>query len=250
VSSTLQLGRRSLADLVREPGGVLPELITPTFLYLAVAWMFGGLAELPGFGAVDYVSFLLALGILQAAGLVGAAAGVPVARDVQTKFFDRLLVAPTSRYGLLVATGAAAAARALLSVLAVLLVGLLLGAEVSGPGGLLVAVLLTLWFAGVTAGWGLVVALRTGSPGAAPLMQAPVILFLSLAPAFAPRELLAGWLRPVVAANPLTWVLEAVQAPFTGGASWPTTWPGLVALAGLTALFYGLAAGQLHRWEA
>lgn len=246
----MSLGRRSLADLVREPGGVLPELITPTFLYLAVAWMFGGLADLPGFGGGDYVSFLLALGILQAGGLVGAAAGVPVARDLQTRFFDRLLVAPTSRYALLAATGAAAAVRALLSVLAVLAVGFLLGADVSGAGGLLLAVLLTLWFAGVCAGWGLVVALRTRSPGSAPLMQAPVILFLSLAPAFAPRDLLADWLRPVATANPLTWVLEAVQAPFTGGASWDSTWPGIVALAALTALFYGVAARQLSRWEA
>jgi ABC-type polysaccharide/polyol phosphate export permease len=159
------------------------------------------------------------------------------------------VVAPAPRLGLLAATGVSAALRALLSVAVVLAVGFLLGAEVSSIGGLLLAVGLALWFAAVAAGWGLVVALRTGNPGAAPLMQAPIILLLILGPAFAPRDLLAGWLKPIAAVNPVTRVMEAVQAPFTGGASWGSTWPGLLALAVLTVLLYGVAARLLSSWE-
>ncbi|HEX6074504.1 MAG TPA: ABC transporter permease [Micromonosporaceae bacterium] len=247
--AVVALTRRALGDIRRAPAGVIPDLIAPTFLFVAIVGMFGRLAELSNFGAEDYVSFLLPLGMVQAAGLVGSGAGVNVGRDVETSFFDRVYLLPIGRGAVLLSTAVSAAARALLSVLVVLVVGLAMGSRVPSIGGLLLALALTLGFAAVAACWGVAVALGTRSSSAAPMMQAPIILLLILGPAFAPRELLAGWLQPVATVNPVGHILEAVRAPFVGSATWDTTWPGLLSLAILAVLLGGLAQLRVRRWS-
>ena len=61
--------------------------------------------------------------------------------------------------------------------------------------------------------------------------------------AYAPQELLTGWLEVVAKLNPVTLVLEAVRQGFVGDVTWADTWPGLLALA-------GIAAGRGHARDA
>ena len=50
--------------------------------------------------------------------------------------------------------------------------------------------------------------------------------------AYAPLELLQGWLAEIARINPLTQVVDAARQGFIGDpVSWAGTWPGLVALA-------------------
>ncbi|MEU8181099.1 ABC transporter permease [Micromonospora sp. NPDC049044] len=245
--SVLALTRRGMADLRTSPAGVIPDLIAPTFLFLAALGIFGRLADLNNFSTNDFTSFVVPFGMVQAAGLVGSGAGVNFGQDIRTGLFDRLLLMPVRRAALLISAGIAATVRAAIAVVFLLLLGLALGARPTGPGNLLLSVGLAVAFGAVAAGWGLFVALRTGTSAAAPIMQAPIILLLVLGPAYAPRELLAGWLQPIAAVNPVSRLLEAARAPFLHGATWSSTWPGLVSVAAMLLVLYAAAAWLLSR---
>ena len=60
-------------------------------------------------------------------------------------------------------------------------------------------------------------------------------------------DLLTGWLHTVAEINPVTDVLEAVRQGFVGEVSWGDTWPGLVTLAGLAALFGAFALRGMRK---
>jgi len=68
--------------------------------------------------------------------------------------------------------------------------------------------------------------------------------------AYAPQQLLTGWLADVAKYNPVTQILEAVRQGFVGDVTWADTWPGLLALAGIGALMVALAMRGLRRSSA
>ena len=71
-------------------------------------------------------------------------------------------------------------------------------------------------------------------------MQAGMFVLVLSTTAYAPLELLQGWLADVARINPVTQVVEAARQGFIGGRSpGRDTWPGLVALAGLLAVLLG-----------
>ena len=100
----------------------------------------------------------------------------------------------------------------------------------------------------VAASWGVTLALHFKSQGAAPLMQAGMFVLILTTTAYAPLELLTGWLQDVARLNPLTQVVEAARQGFVDGTvTWAETWPGLVAMAGLLVLLVGLALRNINR---
>src|SRR3712207_3769145 len=138
---------------------------------IGLSGVFGKAAQLPGFDATDFRTFILPVGLLQGAGFTGAATGVNLARDIEGGWFDRLLVAPVPRPVLLIGIVISACLRSLLPATALLAIGLALGVDWPGIPALLVAFLLVAAFAAVAACWAVTVALRFGSQQAAPLMQ-------------------------------------------------------------------------------
>lgn len=241
------LMRRALNEVLRVPGAAVPGVMAPTIFVFGLSSVFGELVRLPGFTADSFLSFVLPVGLLQGAAFTGAATGVNLARDIEQGWFDRLLVSPAPRAVLLVGIVLSASLRALLPVGFLVLAGVVLGAGVSGLGGLVLALALAAGFAAVAASWGTVLALRFRTQSAAPLMQAGVFMAVLFTTAYAPLELLTGWLQAVARLNPVTLVLEAVRQPFTGEPTWSGTWPGLVALVGLGAVFALLAERGLRR---
>jgi ABC-2 type transport system permease protein len=102
-------------------------------------------------------------------------------------------------------------------------------------------------FAAIMACWGVTLALYFKTQSAAPLMQAGTFVLVLFTAAYAPLDLLAGWLHDVAVINPVNHVLTAVRQGFIGHISWADTWPGLVTLVGLAAAFGSLAVSQLLR---
>ncbi len=102
-------------------------------------------------------------------------------------------------------------------------------------------------FAAFAACYGVVLALKFRTQAAAPLMQAGVFMAVLFTTAYAPQELLTGWLEVVARLNPVTLVLETMRQGFVGGVTWADTWPGLVALAGIGLVVVTLAMRGLRR---
>lgn len=241
------LMRRALNEILRVPGAAIPGILAPSLFMLGLTGAFGALTELTGFSTESYISFILPVSLMQAAGFAGAATGVNTVRDIELGWFDRLYLAPTPRPALLAGIVLSASFRALLPMTAVLGIGLLLGAQWPGVSGLLIAILLALTFSAVSASWTVGLALRFRTQAAAPLMQASMFMAVLFTTSYAPLELLTGWLQTVASINPVTQVVEGVRQGFVEGVSFAGTWPALVVLAVLLGLTFAFALRGLAK---
>ena len=241
------LVRRALNEIVRVPAGAVPGVLAPTIFMVGLSSVFGAAARLKGFTADDFRTYIVPVGLLQGAGFTGAATGVNLARDIEQGWFDRLLLAPAGRTTLLAGIVGSASLRALAPATFLLGVALALGVAFPGVVELVLGAALVMGFAAVTAFWSVMLALRFRSQAAAPLMQIGSFVAVLFTTAYAPKALLQGWLRTVADVNPVTHVLEGVRQGFVGSVTWGDTWPALVAIAGLLAVFGALAVRGLRR---
>jgi len=238
---------RAKNEIVRVPGAAIPGVLAPTIFFLGLNGVFGSLIQLNGFETGSYVSFIVAVSMLQGAGFTGAAAGVNLARDYEQGWVDRLLVSPAPRWVLLTGNVLAASLRSFVPATFVLAIAFAIGAQWPGLDGLLVSYVMVAAMAAVAACWGSMLALHYKSQSAAPLMQAGMMALVLLTPAYAPLELLQPWLEKVAEINPVTHVVEAARQGFVGSVTWSETWPGLVALVGLLAVLAPLALREMRR---
>ena len=240
------LMRRGLNEILRVPGAALPGMLAPTIFLLGLSAVFGSLTSLRGFPTDNFMEFILPVSFLQAAAFTGAATGVNLARDIEQGWFDRLLVAPAPRWVLLAGLVLSASLRVLLPITMLLIVGISLGVSFPGADGLLLAVLLAATLAAVAACWGVSLALKFKTQAAAPLMQAGMFILVLFTTSYAPKPLLADWLRVASDINPVTHVLEGVRQGFVAEVTWADTWPALATLVLLGAVFGSVAVAMLR----
>ncbi len=245
--TTWTLMRRGINEIARVPGAAIPGVLAPSIFMCGLTAVFGNLTQLPGFTTDDYINFILPVGFLQGAAFTGAATGVNLARDIELGWFDRLLASPAPRGVLLAGTVLSASLRVLMPITLLMIVGLAIGVSFPGLDGLLIGLVLAACFAAVAACYGVVVAMRFKTQAAAPLMQAGVFMAVLFTTSYAPQDLLTGWLHDVAKYNPVTQILEAVRQGFIGEVTWAETWPGVVSLVGIAAVFVALALRSLRR---
>ncbi len=246
----LTLWRRSLNEVLRVRGALLPATIAPVVFMLGMSGQFGRLTGLEGFPTDSYLSWVVPLSCLQGAGFAGAATGANLARDIEQGLFDRLLVAPVPRFVLILGPLLGGVTRSLVPATAVLLVGLALGAELTGGiAGVVALYVAAIGFCAVAGLWGVFMAVIFRTQQAGPLMQQGAFLAVFLSTAYTPQGLLRGWLEGAAKFNPVTQVLELARQATVSGIepSLAHTLPGLAALAGMLAGFSALAAFGLRR---
>jgi ABC-type multidrug transport system permease subunit len=247
IATVLALVDRSKNELLRVPGAAIPGVLAPTIFFLGLNGVFGSLTQLTGFTTDNYASFLIPVSVLQGAGFTGAATGVNLARDIEQGWLDRLLVSPAPRWVLLSGMVVAASLRAFIPATAVLLVGFVIGAHWPGLDGLALTYAMVAVTAAVAACYASTLALHYKSQSAAPLMQAGMLALILMTTAYAPMELLEGWLQDIARLNPMTLVVDAVRQGFVGTIAWDETWPAIVALAGMLALVGALSLRGMRR---
>ena len=250
MSVALVLWRRSLNEILRVRGALLPATIAPVIFMLGITGQFGRLTGLHGFPTESYISWIVPLSCLQGAGFAGAAVGSNLARDIELGWFDRLLVAPVPRPLLVVGPILGAVSRSMVPATVVLIVGLLIGADLTGGvPGLIALYAAAAGFCATAALWGIFMAVTFRTQQAGPLMQQGVFLTVFLSTAYTPLVLLHGWLGDVAHLDPVTHVLEMARQATVEGIepSFAHTWPGVVALLGMAAVLGALALSGLRR---
>jgi ABC-2 type transport system permease protein len=195
----------------------------------------------------DFRTFIVPVGLLQGAGFTGAATGVNLARDIEQGWFDRLIVAPVSRPTLLTGVVFSASLRALLPSTFLLVVAFSLGVRWPGVDGMLIAYVLVMLMAAAMACFAVTVALRFRTQQAAPLMQMGNFILTLFTTSYAPYALLAGWLQVISDINPVTNVLAGVRQGFIASVTWADTWPALLSVAGMLAVFGAFALRGMTR---
>ena len=209
---------RNAHNFFTNPAFLLPALLFPLFFFTAFAGGLSRIESAPGFDFTPgYTAWIYGFVLLQASAFGGVFTGFAVARDYESGFSRRLMLAAGSRGGIVIGYVLGAITRALFTVLVVTAVALVAGLRLEG-GGLDLSALLLLSLAVNVAGalFSTGVAMRLRTMQAGPLMQMPIFLLMFLAPVWVPYDLLSGWLRTVASVNPVTALLDASRGFIAG----------------------------------
>ena len=234
---------RALRAIPREPEALIPALIIPIFFFVVNV---GALADISSFaGVADFEAFQLPVAIVFA--VTGISRASALVTDIQSGYFDRLLVSPVNRYSLLLGLMAADLVLVMALCVPVLALGFVLGVGfATGPLGVLAFLLLSgLWGLAFT-GFPYAIALRTGNPAA---VNSSFILFFPFAfltTTFLPQEALTGWLANVADYNPVTYLLAGLRALISSGWVLADLLPAIGAVALVAFVSFYLAFSALR----
>ena len=239
---------RGMMRMRRLPALIVPAIVMPMFFVVAFSGSFSSLANVPGFPTPHVINWMTPYAILQGASFAGMGAAGGTATDIEGGFFDRLLLAPCRRPILMLGPLGYSALRSLIPTTLVLALAVVLGAEM--PGGVLGIVCLCSAAVGVALVFGtlgLAVVYKFRSLKSLSIVQIFIFGFMFLSIGQVPLALQTGWLHQAARINPMTNILRLSRQGFLGDVSWAETWPGLVAIGGLTFGFGAVAYRNLRR---
>jgi ABC-2 type transport system permease protein len=232
------------------PSFFLPSLLFPLFFFTAFVGGLSRISEVPGFDFPQgYTAFQFVFVLLQSAAFAGVFTGFGIARDFESGFMRRLMLAAPNRSGIVLGYIGAALTRWFTVISVVTAVAFAAQMKIGGGGvdlfglyvlGMLVSLAGTLWSAGV--------AMRLRTQQAFPVMQMPVFILLFFAPVYVPLALLECWIHAVATVNPITPLLEEGRGLISGEPD--KTLLAFSIAVGLIAAFALWAIRGLRRAEA
>lgn len=203
---------RNIRNSVTRPLITLFPMLIPLIFFATFAGGFSGFSRAPGaerFFPVGYTSFQFVFIWLQAGAFQGMFSGFLVARDFESGFAKRLLLAAPNRLGIVGGYLASALVRALVGGAILFAAGFVVGIRIEGnPLEVVALVALGLSLTVISALWSAGIALRFRTIQAGPLMQMPIFIALFLSPVFVPLAFLTGWIRDAARFNPITVFME------------------------------------------
>jgi ABC-2 type transporter len=241
---------RQVHTFFTNPSFILPSLLFPLFFFAAFVGGLSRITDVPGFNfPLGYTAFQFVFVLLQSAAFSGVFTGFGIARDWETGFMRRLMLAAPNRIGIVIGYAIAGLVRWVTTIAVVTGVAFAAHMQVGGSGvdlfglyvlGFFLSIVGTLWSAGV--------AMRLRTQQAFPVIQMPVFILLFFAPVYVPLALLDGWLHAVARVNPITPLLEEGRGLISGSPD--KTLLTLAILAALLAFFAVWAIRGLWRAEA
>ena len=196
---------------------------------LAFWIVFGHAASASGF---DYALFLTAASMFQAVMFTAGGSSMALAVDMESGLLARLRAMPIRA---MVAVGGRMITdllRALLSVGAIVVIGLICGAKPDGVGGLLLSCLTALLMGQVLVLAFCGLALRSHHPvQTAGLIQGVEMPLLMLSTAFIPIAALPDWLEPIIRHMPFSVMIDTNRALLSGLTPGDEGWEALAWLA-------------------
>lgn len=241
VRATFYLGLKEVRSSIRTPAYFIPNLIVPIFFYYV---MVGSLEKFANqSGVPNWEAFQLPVAIMFA--VMSGSAGLNMVADIESGYFDKLLLTPANRLSILLGAMGADFLRIVAQGLLVVAVALLAGMDfATGVVGAVVMVLIASVAGIAYSGIGFGIALKTGNAQATQSIWALWVPFMFLTTAFAPLDALSGWLRTAARFNPMTYILRGLRELSTQG--WNVGEIGLalitVAALGTVTLTFALRA--------
>ncbi len=235
LANSAQITNRYLRAFLRQPYYIIGTLIQPVIWLLLFGQLFKSVADIPGFTAVSYITFLTPGVVVMSAMLSAGWSGTSYVVDMERGVMDRFLVTPVRRSALIGGELVYQAGMVLLQSLIILGLGYLVGARF--PGGpvsvvlLLVAtVLLGSAFAALSNALALILRKQESLIALNVSLTLP-LTFLSSA--FLPVNLMPEWMQTVARFNPVNWAVEVGRQTLAESVDWQFVG---VRLAGLLAL--------------
>lgn len=255
IRSARGLAQRGIRNIRRLPSAFFPAMAMPVFTMIAFAGTFAAITRLPGFPTDRSVNWFMPLGICFGAAFSGIGLGFSTIRDIETRFYDRLLMSPAPRRSLIIGPLLTAWVRVAILCAFVIPMGMLLGVRfTSGLLGLFTLVVAAVGVSTISLGWGLGLAFRFRDMRGAAVMQLTMFVVLYLSSAQMPLPLMRGWLHNVARINPTTNILRLAREGLVLSTSpdymsWSNTWGGLLAIVGMATLTLVFARRGLNKLD-
>jgi len=233
---------RSLRALPREPELLIPSLIFPVFFFAVNIGTLQDFAQ-RGIPGLDYRAFQLPTAIIFA--VTGVSRAHAVVTDIQSGYFDRMLMSPVRRLPLVVGMMAADFVQIIILSVPVILLGMLVGVRFeTGLLGLLLFLLISGFWGLAFTGFSYAMALKTASAGMVNTTFMLFLPFVFLTTATLPLEALTGWMATIARFNPMTYLLAGLRSLLYGG--WQPVLlmqaAGAILLVGVFSIGLALAA--------
>ncbi|MFC4118249.1 ABC transporter permease [Nonomuraea zeae] len=227
---------REFAPVVREPAGLLFEMGQP----LLFLFLFGSLLD----GAVGASWQWFVPGILVMMCLTGPmGSGYTLLVELIGGSMERLMVTPLNRTAMLVGRTMKEMIILLAQAVLIILLSIPLGFELHVAGVLAGLAQLVVFGVGLGA-FSFVLAIKSAPGGTLFYIVSQSIMFplLLLSGVLLPLETAPGWLRVVGQVNPVTYIVDAQRALFSGDLTAPSVLYGAAAAVAVAAV--GLHLGN------
>lgn len=240
---------REMKRFVRAKSRVIGILAMPLF-FLAFLGIGFARASIPGIPeGINYVNFLVP-GIVGMSLLFSSTfAGVSVLWDMEFGFLKEIMVAPVSRISIVLGRVAGGVTTALIQGILILVISLMLGVQISGMSGFLLAILFMILIAVTFIGLGLVFASKMKDiQGFSLIMNFIIFPLFFLSGALFPLKSLPPWLSILSYIDPLTYGVDGLRASLVGVSELPL-FLNIVILLGFCIFMVFLGAYLFEKSE-
>ncbi|MEU8851531.1 ABC transporter permease [Streptomyces sp. NPDC048564] len=242
------LVRRNLLWIRQDPESMFDAILMPVVFTLLFVYVFGGsIGQALGGGQEDYVQYVVP-GMMAMMGMsMAMSVGTGFNQDFNTGVMDRFRSLPIGRGSVLFAKIAVELLRMMIATTIMLIVGVLVGFDITNWGGLLAAVALAALF-GSALMWvfltlGVVLKSAQSVQGLGFLVLMPLQFGSSI---FAPTTSMPGWLQSFTDVNPLSSLADAARGLMVGGPVAHDLWVTVAWSVGLTAIMAPIA---IHKFR-
>jgi ABC-2 type transport system permease protein len=239
----MSVAGRAVRAIPREPEAIIPALVIPIFFYVVNLGALSDVTEsIPGF---NFKAFYLPVGLVFA--VTGISRASALVTDIQSGYFDRLLLTPIRRLALLMGLMVADVLLMMSLTIPVLILGFIVGVRFeTGPLGVVALIVMTGAWGLAFTGFPYAIALKTGNPAAVNTSFLLFFPFAFLTTAFTPRDLLSGWLDAIAGVNPVTYLLDGMRSLILDGWVARDIGIGVLAIIGVGVFSQALAFAALR----
>jgi oleandomycin transport system permease protein len=248
VRHTGALVRRNLLWVRQNPESMFDAILMPIVFTLLFVYVFGGsIGQALGGGQDEYVQYVVP-GMMAMMGMnMAMAVGTGFNEDFNSGVMDRFRSLPIGRGSVLFAKIGVELLRMLVATVIMLIVGVLVGFDITSWAGLLAAVLLAAVF-GSALMW-VFLTLGVILPTAQSVQAMGFLVLMPLqfgSSIFAPTDAMPGWLQAFTDYNPLSSLADAARGLMVGGPVAHDVWVTLAWSVGLTAV---MAPVAIHKFR-
>ncbi|MDX2939134.1 ABC transporter permease [Streptomyces ipomoeae] len=242
------LVRRNLLWIRQDPESMFDAVLMPIVFALLFVYVFGGsIGQALGGGQDEYVQYVIP-GLMAMLGMnMAMGVGTGFNEDFQKGVMDRFRSLPIGRSSVLLAKVFVELLRMLVATTILLLVGVIIGFDVTSWPGLLAAVGLSAAFGSAVMWIFLVLGVTLKTAQSVQAMGFLVLFPLQFGSSiFAPTRSMPGWLQNFTDYNPLSSLADSARGLMTGG---PVAHDVLVTLIWSVALTAVMAPIAIHKFR-
>ena len=242
VRDVVSVSERALRSVVRDTETTVPALVIPVFMYVMTVGALEDFAKsIPG---LDYRAFQLPVAVLFA--VTGISRATTVVTDIQSGYFDRLVMTPVNRLALLLGLMVADFTLVVALTIPVIIMGFIAGVGfVTGVPGILAFMALAGVWGLIFSGFPYAIAFKTGNAAAVNMSFLLFFPFLFMTSLFVPQEEMTGWMSTAADFNPVTYLLAALRSLIYGGWDGPVMRDGMISIMSCGVLTITLALTAL-----